>query len=125
MTKTITVKGETSNLKWGIKKLDVRTARRLNFDLNLVDSLHFNHDGSLLLYDHSGNLLPFVIPCSKITVNGERVYIEKLTTEEFQGIVKFLEALGMTFKTSKRNEVVILRRVDLHERNQHKSSKKP
>lgn len=64
-----------------------------------------------------GNLLPFVIPCSKITVNGEKIYIEKLTAEEFQGIVKLLEALGMTFKASKRNEVVILRRVDWHERN--------
>jgi hypothetical protein len=120
MTKTANVKGETYNFKWGIKKLDERTARRLNFDLEMVDSLHFNHDGSLLLYDYSGNLLPFVIPCSKITFNGERIYIEKLTTEEFQGIIKFLEALGMSFKASKRNEVVILKRVDLHERNQHK-----
>jgi hypothetical protein len=119
MTKTANVQGKISNLKWGIRKLDVRTAERLNFDLNLIDSLHFNHDGSLLLYDNSGNLLPFVIPCSKITVNGERVSIEKLTTEEFQGIVKLLEALGMSFKIAKRNEVVILKRVDVHEKNQH------
>lgn len=118
MTKTANLKGEASGFRWGIKKLDVRTARILNFDPNLIDSLHFNHDGSLLLYDQSGNLLPFVIPCSKITFNGERVYIEKLTTEEFQGIVKLLEAMGMTFKASRRNDVVILKRVNLHGRNQ-------
>ncbi len=119
MAITTNLKGEASSSRWGIKKLNLRTSRRLNFDPNLIDSLRFNHDGSLLLYDHSGNLLPFVIPCSKITVNGERVYIEKLTTEEFQGIVKLLEAMGMTFKASKRNEMVILKRVNLQGRNQN------
>lgn len=110
MVRTSNLKAETYSSKWGIKKSDLKEIRRLYFDLNLIDTIHFNHDGSLLFYDDMGNLLPFIIPCSKITADGKRVYVEILTKEEFQGIVKLLEAMGMTFKVSKKNEDIILKR---------------